>query len=127
MNSSARSARSPRLARLSNTGDFDVELVPLPDGAIAVRIVGELDMATAPTLAERIASIGAASRLVIDLTSCTFLDSAALRSLMAVARDWKAAESPLALVASDPGILRILEITGVDAVFSVHATLSEAL
>lgn len=112
---------------MSSTGDFAVELVPLPAGAVAVRVVGELDMATAPALAERIASIDAASRLVIDLTSCTFLDSAAVRSLIAVARDWKTAERPLALVASDPGILRILEITGVDAVFSVHATLSEAL
>ena len=112
---------------MSSTGDFDVQLVPVPEGAYVVRVIGDLDMATAPALEERIASVGSASRLVIDLTQCTFLDSAAVRLLTTVARDSDTAGTPLALVASDPGILRVLEITAVDDILPVHSTLDEAL
>jgi anti-sigma B factor antagonist len=112
---------------LSSTGDFDVELVPVRDGVYVVRVIGDLDMATAPTLEERFASVGSASRLVIDLTQCTFLDSAAVRLLTTIARDSNTAGTPLALVASDPGILRVLEITAVDDILPVHSTLDEAL
>jgi anti-sigma B factor antagonist len=112
---------------MSSTGDFDVQVVPVRDGAYVVRVVGDLDMATAPTLEERIASVGAASRLVIDLTRCTFLDSAAVRLLTTIARDSGTAGTHLALVASDPGILRVLEITAVDDILPVHSTLDEAL
>jgi anti-anti-sigma factor len=112
---------------VSSIGDFDVQLVPVRDGAYVVRVVGELDMATAPTLEERIGSVGSPSRLVIDLSQCTFLDSAAVRLLMTIARDSDPAETPVALVASDPGILRVLEITAVDDILPVHSTLDEAL
>ena len=112
---------------MSSTGDFDVQLVPVPEGAYVVRVIGDLDMATAPALEERIASVGSASRLVIDLSQCTFLDSAAVRLLMTSARDSETAGTPLALVASDPGILRVLEITSVEDILPVHSTLDEAL
>jgi anti-sigma B factor antagonist len=112
---------------VSSTGDFDAQLVPVSDGTYVVRVVGDLDMATAPRLEECIESIADASRLVIDLTPCTFLDSAAVRLLTTVARDSGDAGKPLALVASDPGILRVLEITAVNDILPVHSTLDEAL
>jgi anti-sigma B factor antagonist len=112
---------------MSSTGDFDVQLVPVRDRAYVVRVVGDLDMATAPTLEEEISSVGSASRLVIDLTQCTFLDSAAVRLLTTIARESDTAGTHLALVASDPGILRVLEITAVDDILPVHSTLDEAL
>jgi anti-sigma B factor antagonist len=108
-------------------GDFDVELVPVREGTHVVRVVGDLDMATAPTLEEHIEAAGTASRLVIDLTRCTFLDSAAVRLLTTLARDSDTAGGSVALVASDPGILRVLEITGVEDYLPVHSTVDEAL
>jgi anti-sigma B factor antagonist len=111
---------------VSSPRDFDVELVPVRDGVYVVRVIGDLDMATAPTVEERIAPV-VASRLVIDLTQCTFLDSAAVRLLTTIARDSGTAGTHLALVASDPGILRVLEITAVDDILPVHSTLDEAL
>lgn len=92
-----------------------------------VRVVGDLDMATAPTLEERVASVGVASRLVIDLTLCTFLDSAAVRLLTTIARDSDTAGRSVALVASDPGILRVLEITGLASTVSLHSSVEAAL
>lgn len=110
-----------------STGDFDVRLVPVRDGVYVVRVLGDLDMATAPTLEERVASVGSASHLVIDLTQCTFLDSAAVRLLTTFARDSEASGRTVALVVSNAGILRVLEITAVDDVLPVHSTVDDAL
>ena len=110
-----------------STGDFDVRLVPVRDGAYVVRVLGDLDMATAPTLEERVASVGRASHLVIDLTQCTFLDSAAVRLLTTIALDSDASGRTVALVASSAGILRVLDITAVDDVIPVHSTVDDAL
>lgn len=84
-------------------------------------------MATAPALEEALAEAGFAERLVVDLTSCTFVDSSAVRVLVASARDSQAARGSLALVVTDPGILRVLEISAVDTMLPVHETLDAAL
>lgn len=99
----------------------------MPDDANVAHVVGDLDMATAPALRDEVASLDSSGRLVIDLTRCTFLDSAAVRLLTTIARDSDVAGTPLALVASDPVILRILEITAVDDLLPVYPTLDDAL
>lgn len=107
--------------------EFDARLERLPARAAVVHVRGELDMATAPSLEDAIAGAGALDRLVIDLAECTFVDSAALRLIIRTAREIEASGGALALVASDPGILRALEISAVDTVLPVHATIDSAL
>jgi anti-sigma B factor antagonist len=92
-----------------------------------LRVEGELDMATAPQLEEALLAAGFDQRLVIDLTGCTFLDSSAVRVLVASARDSEAASGSLSLVTPDPGVLRVLQISGVDTMLPVHSTLDAAL
>ncbi len=64
---------------------------------------------------------------MIDLSGCTFLDSAGIRTLMGAARELSEAGRTLRLVTADPGILRLLEITGVDTLIHVHPSLDAAL
>ena len=99
----------------------------LPDGGAVLRVEGDLDMATAPTLEDELADAGFAKRLVLDLSQCTFLDSSAVRVLVSSVRDSEAAGGSLALVVTDPGILRVLEISGVDTMIPVHDNLDAAL
>ncbi len=99
----------------------------LPSGGIALHVEGDLDMATAPKLEEELADAGFDRPLVIDLSRCTFLDSSAVRVLVASARDSEAAGGSLTLVTRDPGVLRVLQISGVDTMLPIHATLDEAL
>jgi anti-sigma B factor antagonist len=106
-------------------GDFAVRQETLP-GAVVVHVEGELDMATVRELEDAISSSGSAPRLVVDLTACTFVDSAGVRALVSAAGD-RPADRELALVATDPGILRVLQITGVDTVIPVHASREAAL
>lgn len=99
----------------------------LPEGGTVVRVDGELDMATTPEFEEVVDDVDAGSRLVIDLSKCTFLDSSAVRVLVSVARDAEETGGTVAVVTADPGILRVLEIAAVDRMLPVHATLESAI
>jgi anti-anti-sigma factor len=94
---------------------------------VVVRVFGELDMATCPRVEDAISSAPSTARVVIDLTSCTFVDSSGVRVLVAAQRDVTAEGGRVELVATEPGILRVLEITSVDTVITVHSTLETAL
>lgn len=112
---------------MTRTGDLDITVEELAQGGSVVRVDGELDLATKEHLEDAVERADASGRLVIDLTACTFLDSSAVRLLMSTARSAKDAGGTVSLVASDPGILRILEIAAVDTVLPVHPTLDRAL
>jgi anti-anti-sigma factor len=91
------------------------------DDCVVVRVEGDLDMATAASFDETVASTTSDSHLAIDLRECTFLDSSGMRSIAAAANR----HPRVSIVAVDPGILRILEITALDTMLPVHASLDE--
>jgi anti-sigma B factor antagonist len=111
---------------VSTSDDFDVRLETTPAGAAVLHVSGELDLATAPRLEEAVASAGHAAPIVIDLSGCTFLDSAGMRSLVNASRSTRP-EGRVHLVTTDPSILRVLEITGIDTVLAVHGSVEAAL
>jgi anti-anti-sigma factor len=110
---------------VARAGDVEVTRETLPEGAVVVRVEGELDMATSGDFEEAITDPGA--KLVIDLTECTFLDSSAVRVLVETARSMAQSNGKVSLVARDPGILRVLEIAAVDTMLPVHDTVDAAL
>jgi anti-sigma B factor antagonist len=112
---------------VARAGDVEVTLEPLSNSGVVVRVEGDLDMATSPRLEEALESAGTAKRVVIDLTECTFLDSSALRLLIASARARESEDGSIELVVTNPRILRVLEITAVDTVLPVHDSLESAL
>jgi len=112
---------------VAKVGEFEVSRAELPGGGAVLRVEGDLDMATAPTLEDELADADFAERLIIDLSRCTFVDSSAVRVLVSSVRDSEAAGGSLALVVTDPGILRVLEISGVDTMIPVHDNLDAAL
>lgn len=83
-------------------------------------------MATAPELEEALEGADVGKRIVVDLSGCTFLDSSAVRALVATARAAEPAGGDVALVTRDPGILRVLEIASVDMLLPVHETVELA-
>jgi anti-sigma B factor antagonist len=98
-----------------------------PGGVVVVRVEGELDMATSASFEEALDPAETGGQLVIDLTECTFLDSSAVRLLVGAVRTADESEGKVSLVASDPGILRVLEIAAVDTMLPVHESLDSAL
>lgn len=92
-----------------------------------MKVVGELDLATTPKLERALEDSATALPLVLDLSDCTLVDSSGVRLLASSARQLRDAGHRLAVVTSDPGILRVLEITAVGELMSVHPTLDAAL
>ena len=118
--------------RLDSTGmatsdDFDLTIEKLPLDTAVVRIVGELDLAAAPRLQEAFSDAQTATQIVIDLSGCTFIDSSGVRVLADLGRDLSARGGRVDLVATNPSVLRVLEITGIDTVIPVHPALDSAL
>jgi anti-sigma B factor antagonist len=62
----------------------------------------------------------------VDLSATTFMDSTALGVLVGVNRSLSAG-ARLAIVCSRASLLRIFELSGVDGVFAISATLEQAL
>jgi len=85
-------------------------------------------MYTAPRLEQELsAAVGnGASQVVVDLSDCTFLDSTALGVLIAT-RTQLRRHAELTLVATDRNIRKVFEITGLDRLFAIAPTRTDAL
>jgi anti-sigma B factor antagonist len=94
-----------------------------------VRVVGELDLATAPQArAAVIDAVGSdASRLVLDLSELAFVDSAGLGVIIGALRRVRSAGGELRVVAPPSGPRRVLALTGLDTLFTVVASVDEAV
>ena len=91
------------------------------DAATLVVLRGDLDLATAPELRECLVGvIEEGARIVIDLESVTFLDSAGLGILVGGLKRARTYGGELELVCSSSAVLKPIEITGLDRVFTIH-------
>ncbi len=87
---------------------------------------GELDLSTCSELEAALEQAPSGETIILDLAACTFLDSSALRVVLTGATAAAEAGGSLSLVVSDPGVLRVLEITNVDARVPIHPTVEAA-
>src|SRR4051812_23132093 len=88
-----------------------------------VVVTGELDMASAGDLHRRlVTAFSHNTRVVIDLSGVTHLDSSGLAELLSAHQRALGLGGGLALVVTSPGILRTLQIRGVDGLFEIAPT-----
>jgi anti-anti-sigma factor len=112
---------------VSTADDVDVR-TELREGGAVAHVSGELDLATASKLEDALVELpSSADPVVVNLSECTFLDSAGMRVLLTAARRLADQDRCLRVVTADPGILRVLEITAVDTLIAVHPSLEAAL
>ena len=113
---------------------MDARTISLDDSegdVLIVAVSGEQDIYTAPALRERLEQgLGATTGVVVDLSAATFLDSSILGAMLEARR--QAQEKGLGYVVClgdtpEPGVQRILEITGLVPVFPVVGSRTEAL
>ncbi|MFG2041239.1 STAS domain-containing protein [Dactylosporangium sp. NPDC048998] len=89
---------------------------------------GELDVATAPELRAYLHKLvdDGASTLVIDLSDVGFLDSTTLGVLISAHKRLAESGGVVELVIPHARLLRIFQITGLDRVFTIHQSPTEA-
>ncbi len=95
---------------------------------VVVAAWGDLDVATAPELADAIeaAARNEPTALVVDLSRVDFLASAGMTVLIAAHRDI-APSARFRVVADGPSTSRPLKMIGIDTIVDVFRTLDEAL
>ena len=86
-------------------------------------IIGELDLASAPSLSKALDEfLPIDAPIIVDLSDVTFIDSSGL-SVLVQARQRLGTSStgnPIRLVVVRPAVQRIFEITGLDQVFEIY-------
>jgi anti-sigma B factor antagonist len=94
-----------------------------------VSVSGEVDLYSAPELKERMLSAidRGKTRIVVDLTGASFIDSTTLGVLVGARKRLREHDGVLAVVCADDDKLALFEMTGLDRVFSIHEDRSAAL
>jgi anti-sigma B factor antagonist len=90
-------------------------------GHAVVTANGELDLYTAPRLQTELAALLRENidRVVVDLSGVEFCDSTGMNVLLAAMKRAKEKGGVLELAAPRPAVRRILQVTGLDTVFTV--------
>ncbi len=89
---------------------------------------GSLDLKSAPTLQRTLSDLLGAgrSRLVLDFSGVSFIDSTALGVLISLKRNLAWPEM-MAIAAPSQEVIKLLELTGIARVFSLHPTVEAAV
>ncbi|HEY6484893.1 MAG TPA: STAS domain-containing protein [Candidatus Cybelea sp.] len=95
---------------------------------LVVNVRGSMDIATSPTVRAAISEAidGGANDLIVDLSRLDFLDSTGLGVLIGAHRRTAESQGSLRLVVREGPISRLLNITGLIAVFAVYHSLDDA-
>jgi anti-sigma B factor antagonist len=101
----------------------------LDDDRHVVGVRGEIDLFTAPELKQKLTDAieGGKSRIVVDLSETTFLDSTALGVLIGAVKRLRSRDGALVIVNVDQNIAKTFEITGLDQIFTIVGTRDEAV
>jgi anti-anti-sigma factor len=108
-------------------GAYRVEELPSSDGVATVVLSGELDMAAAPELRERVDAAAGRRALVIDLGAATFIDSAVLKELLRARAELSARDARLVLAGVAPPVRRLLDLTRTSELFEDAPDVETAL
>ena len=91
------------------------------DATAVVRVVGELDLATAPHLRKELAGLtnSGVRDVTVDLAHLDFIDSTGLYVLVSGLKRLRELVGDLALQSPKPSAMKLFEMTGLTAVFAI--------
>jgi anti-sigma B factor antagonist len=98
-------------------------------GWTVVSVFGEVDVATAPELKERLTGLvnNGRAMLVLDLSGVDFLDSTGLGMIVSALKRARTHGGDLRIVCTESRITRLFEITGLDKALTVMPTVDSAV
>ena len=111
------------------TPDFALSQDQLDDQRAIVAVRGEIDLFTAPELKATLTDAieEGRTRIVVDLSETTFLDSTALGVLIGAIKRLRSRDGRMTIVNTDQNIAKTFEITGLDQIFTIRPTRDEAV
>lgn len=99
------------------------------NGATVVAVTENLDALTAPELTRTLSQQISAGNcnLVVDLTGVQFMSSAGLRTLLGAVKECRVGGGDLRIASTNPGIDKVLKMSGFHNVAKVFTSSAEAL
>ena len=99
------------------------------DGAAVIRLSGEIDMLTTPTLRAKVTEelAGSPAVLVLDMLAVDFLGSSGLALLVEALEESRNRSVALRLVANSRPVSRPLQATGLTDLFEMYPSVEDAL
>ena len=109
--------------------EFSLTANPIDEQRQVIAVTGEIDLFTAPELKAALGETleSGRSRIVVDLSDTTFLDSTALGVLIGAVKRLRSRDGALTIVNTDQNIAKTFEITGLDQIFTIRPTRDEAI
>ena len=97
------------------------------DGYTVCRPVGELDAYTVSQFRDALGRLSTTPKLLIDMSSVPFVDSAGLGALIGGIRRSRENGGDVAVCCNRPTLTRLLHTTGFDRIVPVTETLDDAV
>jgi anti-sigma B factor antagonist len=110
------------------TGDrLEICVVPRP-GVDVVSVAGDFDVVSGKLVRHALRSPTSANQhVILDLSHVTFMDAHAVGEIVYCSRMLTARGADLALVCPDGPARRLLQMVGLDRVWTIHAARADAL
>jgi anti-sigma B factor antagonist len=108
---------------------FELQESEPDERTTVIAVAGEIHVSTAPEFSARLNDAIASGRtgLVLDLSDVTFIDSTGLSVLLNGLRRVTRRNGKLAIVCTNPTVLRLFQVTKLDTTFDIHPTVDAAL
>jgi anti-sigma B factor antagonist len=116
-------------ATVEETGGFMVSATTFEPSGVLLTVSGELDIATAPLLRERLSAAigGGVRRLVLDLCPVSFMDSVAVAAILHARRDLGEGGRMAVATAPESYPRLVFEIAGLPACLDLFETPGAAI
>jgi anti-sigma B factor antagonist len=113
---------------MSHDMHFEV-LVSHASGMPVLEVGGEIDVASAPEFERSLSDFISKTPeiIVVDMSAVSFIDSTGLGVLVGAEAEVRENGKNLRLVVTQPHITKLLELTGLDAVFTVLSDTNDAV
>ncbi len=99
------------------------------DGPLVATVHGDVDLASAADLQERVLSEveeRAADGVILDFTGVGFMDSTGLRALLEISRHLELRPRPVVLLSPNRSVRKLMALAGLDERVPIAAGLREA-
>jgi anti-sigma B factor antagonist len=108
---------------------FELTEDTIDDRTHVITVTGEIHVSTAPQFSRRLSdAIGQGkTAVVLDLADVTFIDSTGLSVLLSGLRRVTRSGGRMAIVCTNPTVLRLFEVTRLDTTFEIVRSRDEAV
>lgn len=97
-------------------------------GVLVIALAGDVDLESSPRARSLLLDcVGRNRTVLVDMSAIAYIDSSGVASLVEAFQSARKAGSRFALVAVSDAALRVLQLARLDRIFSIHASLDDAL